>query len=829
MKIRWPLSVFAMSAGLAAQCDQSWAMVAPPAGIEGVGHTATAWDPDGVGPRPESLVVAGDFLFAGNVAAKHIAAFDPTTSTWSPLGSGIAGSVHDVAALANGRLVAAGDFSDAGGVPTSLIAQWDGVAWSPLGGGIIGNAVHALTKMQNGDLVAVGDFFMAGNVVAYGVARWNGTAWSALGAGLAGTVNTRCVTMPNGDIVVLANGTGFQDIMRWDGTSWSSAFGSIPNPLGPSQVLGNLAADTNGELVVAGQFTSIGGVAAANIARWDGSSFRALGLGISSGSANNSALQFLPNGDLLVGGRFSAAGMSLAHNVARWNGSSWFPLGAGVISTSQIPFVNDFAVMANGSVAAVGSFQSAGSVRALSVATWNGAQWSATNQGAGIHAVRKIVVLPNGHIVAIGTFDMAGSAQIRRVARFDGANWHPMTTGGQFVWTDDIACAPNGDVIVSGRFTPTGGVEANHITRWDGTQWHLLSGGINSASKIAVKPDGTVVVGTSGVGLHARTGSTWTQLAGTGGLSQVSALSALPDGRLLVGTLDGVVALHDGNLIQLGNRLPQPNVPKPIRSVAMRPNGEILATIHVSFDGSGEVQRWNGAQWSSLGFFETNRYSYVDPMSMLVLPDGDVMINARRDASLDIGDWIRWDGMHWAVPEEAYELSGPYTRYGANLFSMALAANGDIWFAGDIQSANGMPSFGLARLTTNCAATAQTLGVGCDGDTLTTTSPWLGSTWRAEARGLPGNGIALAVLGFQNASLPLANVFPTALAGCTLHVSPDAVLLLLCENGAATLKWAVPDAPEIIGMAFGHQVVSIADATLTMTATNAVTLTVGVL
>ena len=38
----------------------------------------------------------------------------------------------------------------------------------------------------------------------------------------------------------------------------------------------------NGELIVAGQFDSIGGIAANNIAAWNGSSWSALGSGVSS-------------------------------------------------------------------------------------------------------------------------------------------------------------------------------------------------------------------------------------------------------------------------------------------------------------------------------------------------------------------------------------------------------------------------------------------------------------------------------------------------------------------------------------------------------------------
>jgi hypothetical protein len=42
------------------------------------------------------------------------------------------------------------------------------------------------------------------------------------------------------------------------------------------------------------------------------------------------AFATLPNGDLVVGGEFTTAGGVAANNIAQWNGASWAPLGSGV-------------------------------------------------------------------------------------------------------------------------------------------------------------------------------------------------------------------------------------------------------------------------------------------------------------------------------------------------------------------------------------------------------------------------------------------------------------------------------------------------------------------
>jgi hypothetical protein len=76
-------------------------------------------------------------------------------------------AVRSLTTLPNGDLVAAGDFSTAGGVAASRIARWNGSSWAPLGTGISSASLYglyAVTTMPNGDVVAGGYFTSAGGV-----------------------------------------------------------------------------------------------------------------------------------------------------------------------------------------------------------------------------------------------------------------------------------------------------------------------------------------------------------------------------------------------------------------------------------------------------------------------------------------------------------------------------------------------------------------------------------------------------------------------------------------------------------------------------------------
>ncbi len=93
------------------------------------------------------------------------------------------------------------------------------IPWIALGGGTNG-PVHVLHSLANGELLVAGDFTEAGGVLAQRVAIWDGDNYIALGGGLQGEV--ACAVEFEGSIYVggmFLNGP--EDLARWDGTSWS--------------------------------------------------------------------------------------------------------------------------------------------------------------------------------------------------------------------------------------------------------------------------------------------------------------------------------------------------------------------------------------------------------------------------------------------------------------------------------------------------------------------------------------------------------------------------------------------------------------------------------
>ncbi len=311
-----------------AQCTAQWA---PGYGVPGVDAPVTAlatWDPDGAGPAPSAVVVGGSFRLAGATSASAIARYDPGAGIWSALGAGLTshgmpGTVRALAVLADGSLVAGGDFTHAGTTPTANIARWDGAAWTPLGAGVNGS-VRALAVLPNGDLVAGGTFLAAGGVAANRIARWDGAVWAPVGAptAIGGASVEALAVLPGGDLVAggnfaSADGASVQHVARWDGIAWA------PLGAGMDSVVYCLRTLANGDLVAGGLFTAAGGTAAARIARWNGTAWAPLGAGVGGMAfAQVACLAELPTGELLAGGGFTTAGGGGAAHVARWDSPS---------------------------------------------------------------------------------------------------------------------------------------------------------------------------------------------------------------------------------------------------------------------------------------------------------------------------------------------------------------------------------------------------------------------------------------------------------------------------------------------------------------------------
>src|SRR5204863_522704 len=85
-------------------------------------------------------------------------------------------------------------------------------------------------------------------------------------------------------------------------------------------------------LYAGGDFSTAGDNAANLIAKWDGSSWSALSSGMGGGVPTGGGVHALAvsGSNLYAGRNFTTAGGNAANRIAKWNGSSWSALGSGI-------------------------------------------------------------------------------------------------------------------------------------------------------------------------------------------------------------------------------------------------------------------------------------------------------------------------------------------------------------------------------------------------------------------------------------------------------------------------------------------------------------------
>lgn len=272
------------------------------------------------------------YYFGGGFTSPQngISKYDPDADTFTFLGTGV--SSGSVLALyvdqTTGDVYAGGNFPQMGGVArTKGIARWDNAtsAWKPLASGTLDGTVVTITQGPDRTVYWGGNFtLMSGIANTTRIARYNPTTG-----------------------VVSAMGTG------------------------TSAEVQDIDISPDGYPTVIGYFVTANGVTVNGLAKWNGSTFVAIGTGIDS-SPSGQALGFGKDGSLFASA-FSniAQGLTTIPKLARWNGSTWLPLGSGL---DQGPYV--FKRDKRGLIYAGGPFTAASDITLPSpVAIWSGSAW----------------------------------------------------------------------------------------------------------------------------------------------------------------------------------------------------------------------------------------------------------------------------------------------------------------------------------------------------------------------------------------------------------------------------------------------------------------------
>ena len=536
----------------------------------------------------------------------YVARWDGTA--WTLLGSGMNQTVYDLAVDRHDNLYAGGEFTSAGGVAASRIAMWDGVSWNALGSGLGGEAptVADLEADQSGKLFVTGQFETAGGKPIHLVAMWDGSSWTDLAigkssSGLEGEAPTifdlsvsRSGELYAGASFTTIDGVAANNIARWNGSSWNAL--STKDGNGVNESVSAISVNKDGQVFVGGNFTKAGGLPANHIARWDGSSWFTWGE-VNEYGMNNiiSALAVDPNGILYAGGYFTSAGIVPAIHIARWDGKGWNQLADGVNAA-----VHALALDGKAGLYAGGDFTAAGDLAVNYIARWDGSSWHALGEGMGKDnsnpMVRALAVDNQGNLYAGGDFNSAGGVPANYIARWDGTTWSALG-GGMDDQVTTLVIDPQGNLYAAGWFTRAGEVEAHGLARWDGTSWSALGSSGNWVEAMVIGQDGNLYA----AGMFSTLSDSYTSayIASWDG-SSWSPLSAATDNLVHVLAVDQKSNLYaGGDFTNAGD--------VPARRIAI----------------------WDGTAWSSLGSGIGGEGDYSSIMTLIVDDQGNLYVGGQ--------------------------------------------------------------------------------------------------------------------------------------------------------------------------------------------------------
>jgi hypothetical protein len=272
------------------------------------------FDPDGAGPLPAALYMGHvSPIVAGVRQPSGVLSFDGTSFQSTPTGPFPVSALETFTpASGTTALYAAGlvvNSSDAG------LYRFDGSAWTLVGSSFADEAIEVgpaafdsiatATVAGEPSLILSGRFSQVNGVASRFVARFNGTTWFNMDAGLpapSGDPNLLfrinngpaqlvfsfagqlyiITSYNNYDLTTFSSILGPTELYTWNGTSWQ-LLATPPGSLIP------LDLGSGEELFSFGRFQDFGAPGVSYVAKWNGTSFEAVGDPISFANPNATA------------------------------------------------------------------------------------------------------------------------------------------------------------------------------------------------------------------------------------------------------------------------------------------------------------------------------------------------------------------------------------------------------------------------------------------------------------------------------------------------------------------------------------------------------------
>ncbi|PYI80634.1 MAG: hypothetical protein DME26_21160, partial [Verrucomicrobia bacterium] len=388
------------------------------------------------------------------------------------------------------------------------------------------------------------------------------------------------------------------------------------NPNSNGRVLGT-ALQSDGKIVIGGEFTSVGGTPRNYFARLDANGTLDPGL---NPNADNPILTTAvqTDGKIVIGGAFFTVGGTPRNFTARLNSNGTLDLDFNPNPNFDVYCT---AVQADGKIVIGGAFTIVGGLVRTFIARLNAdgtpdPRFISNVFGPSVPLVSSAAIQADGKIVVAGQFTTVSGTVRNSIARLnaDGTldpGFNPNVSGPSFPIVSSVALQADGKIVIGGGFTTVWGTARNGIARLntDGTVdlgFDAHPNGIVSC--VAMQADGKIIIGGefSSVGALARNRIVRLNADGTVDLSfnpdannAVDSLAIQADGKIIIGgSFTTVGGVGRTGIARLANDAATQSLTVPSASrVEWLRGGASPEAQDVAFELSTE----GGTTWTSLG------------------------------------------------------------------------------------------------------------------------------------------------------------------------------------------------------------------------------------
>lgn len=632
------------------------------------------------------IVVTGNFTLCNGSIVNRIVrlnadgTIDSTFNVWN----GADGSIYSSIVQPDGKIILAGNFSQVGNYSKKRVVRLntDGTVDLSFNNGTGPNGTVLSSVLQaDGKIIIGGNFTTFNGVSSQRIARLNsdGTLDATFNSTNAANNTVRKICLQSDGKIVIGgdftsyNGTSTNYIARLNSDSTIDTTFNIGSGFDSSVY--SIFIQSDGKLVVSGNFYSYKGVSCTNLVRLNVDGSMDSTFNSSCSGIRSFAIQ--TNGKLLLGGIFTRCNNILRNRLASINAD-------GSADTSFYPFlladdvingnVNTMALQSDGKIFIGGDFYLFNGISSRSIArlTTEGIYDPSFNVGAGTNGtVSKIIVLSNGKIIIVGAFTTYNGVTRNGIARLntDGTldtAFNAGVTGlGGHILTASIQT--DGKIVIGGTFDSVNGVTRYGLARLNvnGTLDTSFDSGTTIGGNIkatAIQSDGKILVGalfsTAIFRLNVNgTLDTTFNVGGAGADFFVWCISVQTDGKIIIG----------GDFNNYNN--------VPLRGVVrLNTNG----SLDTSFNTSGEG---------------INIYGRVSCIS--IQNDGKIIIGGGYNTYNGIASSaitrLNTDG----TIDNTF-ITG--TGFDGSVLSTAIQTDGKILAGGIFYTYNGIPRSRIARL-----------------------------------------------------------------------------------------------------------------------------------